>query len=817
MLRDLRFAIRSLFREKGYSAMVVLTLAVCIAANVAAYAIVNCVLLKPLPVPNARRIVLISNQYPAAGATDSENSAGGDYYDRLQAVHALSRQAMFQERKGTLSIEHSPQQISGMAVTPSFFGVIGMNPARGRAFTTEEGEIGAEYKVILSDALWHSLFGASPNAIGQDVRINGRAYRVVGIMPKGFNFVNPDIRYWIPLAFTQEQKTQHHNNNWDNIGLLAPGATIQQVQSQVDALNAANLDRFPQFRQLLINARFHSTVEPLQSMVIKDVAGSLYLLWGGAALVLLIGAVNLINVAVARWTTRRKEFATRLALGGSRTQLLQRILAETLAISVAGGAAGILLAAALPSLLATLDLNRFPRASEVHVDPGACLIAGAMSILVGLLMAVVPYYGLLRLPVSGALHEDGRTRTTGTRTRGLRQLLVGAEIGLAFVLLAGAGLLLASFRNLLAVDTGFTADRVVTGTTSFPSSRYADDAALRAAVARELEAVRRAPGVLSAGATTTIPFGGNYSDSVILAEGYPMRPGESVISPQRIEITPGYMETMKIGLIRGRYFDERDSDKALPVVIVDEKLAKHFWPKQNPLGRRMFQPQDPNDLLKTDEHTKWMTVVGVVRTTRIRDLAGGGNIVGAYYYPYAQSPDRTLTIAIRSSAATSEVERQLRSAINQVDPEQAVFDLHSMTDRAALSVSSRRTALMLAVGFGAIALLLAAIGIYGVLAYLVAQRRREIGIRMALGSTTGGIARLVLGEGLRLAGGGLVVGFLGFVALKKIIASQIYGIGALDPVVIGSVAALLALIALAACLLPARRAAAVNPAIVLTE
>ena len=817
MLRDFRFAIRSLFREKGYSTMVVLTLAVCIAANVGAYAIVDCVLLKPLPVPNARRIVLIANKYPGAGASDGDNSAAGDYYDRLQSIHALSRQAMFQERKGTLSIEHSPQQISGMAVTPSFFGVIGTNPARGRAFSAEEGEIGADSKVILSDALWNTLFGASPKAIGQDVRINGQPFTVVGIMPKGFNFVNADIRYWIPLAFTPEQKSQYHNNNWINIGLLAPGASIQQVQSQVDALNAANLDRFPQFRQLLINAGFHSTVEPLQSMVIKDVAGSLYLLWGGAALVLLIGAVNLTNVAVARWTTRRKEFATRLALGGSRPQLLQRILAETLAISAAGGGAGILLGAAFPRLLATLDLNRFPRASEVHIDLAASLIAGTMSILVGLLMAVIPYYGLLRLPVSGALHEDGRTRTTGTRTRGLRQLLVGAEIGVAFVLLSGAGLLLASFRNLLAVDTGFTADRVVTGTTSLPSSRYSSDIVLRTAVERELEAVRRSPGVISAGATTTIPFGGNYSDSVIMAEGYPMRPGESVISPQRISITPGYMETMKIGLIRGRYFDQRDDDKAPPVLIVDERLAKHFWPNQNPLGRRMFQPQDPNDLLKTDEHTKWLTVVGVVRTTRIRDLAGGGNSVGAYYYPYAQDLDHTLTIAIRSTAGTSEVERSLRSAISQIDPEQAVFDLHSMTDRAALSVSSRRTALMLAVGFGAIALLLAAIGIYGVLGHLVAQRRREIGIRMALGSTTGGIARLVLGEGLRLAAAGLIVGFLGFVALKKIIAGQIYGIAALDPVVIGSVAALLGLIALTACLIPARRAAAVNPAIVLTE
>ena len=523
MLRELRYALRSLLREKGYAATVLLTLAVCIAANVAAYAIVRCVLLKPLPVPNAARIVLISNQYPKAGVKDNDDSAAADYYERLKAVPALSREAMFQSRKGTLSLERSPRQIPGMAVTPSFFGLVGVNPARGRAFTPEEGEIGAERKVILSDALWHSLFAASPGALGEDVRIDGRPYTVVGIMPAGFNFVDPDTRYWVPLAFTAQQKSQHHNNNWHDIGLLAPGATIRQVQSQVDALNAANLDRFPQFKQLLINAGYYSTVQPLQALVIKDVGSSLWLLQAGALLVLLIGAVNLINVAVARWTARRKEIATRLALGGSRFQLLSRILAESMIVSLAACAAGIGAAAALPRILTALDLDRFPRAGEVHVDLAAIAVAIAMSLLVAVLMAIVPLFGLLRLPVSAALREEGRSGTSGVRTRLLRRLLVGAEIAFAFVLLAGAGLLLASFRNLLAVDPGFTADRVVTGTTSLPSSHYPDNKALVAATAREMEAIRRMPGVASAGITSSIPFGDSHSDSVILAEGYAMR------------------------------------------------------------------------------------------------------------------------------------------------------------------------------------------------------------------------------------------------------------------------------------------------------
>jgi predicted permease len=444
-----------------------------------------------------------------------------------------------------------------------------------------------------------------------------------------------------------------------------------------------------------------------------------------------------------------------------------------------------------------------------------------MSLLVSILMAVLPLSGLLRLPVSGALREEGRSGTTGVRTSLLRRLLVGAEIAFAFVLLTGAGLLLASFRNLLAVDPGFAAEHVFTGTTSLPAARYPDDKAIVAATTREIEAVRRIPGVASAGMASSIPFGGNYSDSVIFAEGYTMRPGESVISPQHVTITPGYMETMKIRLLRGRLFDERDREGSLPVILVDEELARHFWPGQNAVGRRMYQPQDPSDLLKTDEHTHWLTVVGVVRSVRMRDLAGDGGLVGAYYFPWAQGPARTFTFAIRTSSAAPGVEegieRSLASAISRIDPEQAVFDLHTMTDRAALSVSSRRTALMLAIGFGAVAVLLAGIGVYGVLAYTVAQRRREIGIRIALGSTTAGVVRLILTDGVRLTAGGLLAGILGFAALNKTVSSQVYGIGALDPEVIAVVAVLLGLTALTACLIPARKAAKVHPANVLSE
>jgi predicted permease len=734
----------------------------------------------------------------------------------------LRAQAMFRSDKETLSLESTPQQMTGMAVTPSFFAVLGTNPARGRAFTSEEGEIGGEMKVILSDSLWHSLYGGADNVLGQQVRLSGRSFTVVGVMPPGFNFIDPEARFWIPLAFSASAKTTRHNNNWHNIGRLAPGATVAQVQAQVDAINAANLDRFPQFRELLINAGFHSVVRPVREMVVKDVAGSLYLLWGGAVLVLAIGAVNLANVAVARWTTRRREVATRLALGGSRTQLLRQFLSESILISVAGGFMGILLAYALLRALAAMGLNHFPRAAEVHLDTTTVAIALALSLLVGLTIGVAPLSGLIRLPVSSVLHEDSRTRTSGLRARGSRQALVGAEIGFAFVLLTGAVMLLTSFRNLLSVDPGFHADRVVTASISIPRSRYPDDNSLRTFLTRALDEFRRSPGVVSVGATTVIPFGGNYSDSVIFAEGYAMKPGESVVSPMRSSVTPGYMESLKIPLLRGRYINDGDTETSERVVVVDENLARRFWPGRDPIGQRMYQPNNPNDLMKTDGNTQWLKVVGVVRTIKFEDLSGSAEHPGAYYFAFRQSPERNYTFAIRvagadSDAASDRVERLLRSGVSRLDPELTIFDTHTLGERAELSVASRRTAVMLAMGFSLVALLLSAIGIYGVLAYLVTQRRREIGIRIALGSTSGGVLRMILREGFTLVGGGLLAGLIAFAILQRAMASQVYGVHPLNPVVIGSAAGVLGIVAFAACLAPARRATRVNPAIVLSE
>jgi predicted permease len=815
LFRDVRLALRANLRDKGFAATVVLTLMVCIAANTLTFAVVNSVLLRPLPVPDAGDIVLMANRYPKAGVIDSNQSGPGDWVDRQKGVTGLSDQALFRDRNQTLDLNGTPTRTPGMAVTPSFFGLVKTQPALGRAFTAEEGELGSERKVILSHGLWQQLYAGRRDVIGQELRLSGRPYVIVGVMPPNFNFVNAETRLWVPLAFSAEEKQGHHSNNYNNVGRLKPGVTIAQVQAQVDAINRANLEKLPELREALINAGFYTAVEPLRHMVVRDVEAVLYLLWGAALLVLLIGGLNVANLALARLASRRKEVATRLALGATRAQLTRQSIVESLVVTFAGGVAGIAVAYGLLPTLAAAGIDRFPRAGEVRIDAAVAAISLALALAVGLAMGLLPVANLFRTSLSNALREDNRTGTSGAGTRRMRQLLVAAEVGFAFVLLVGAGLLLTSFRNLLNVNPGFSSAGVLTATTSLPGVRYPGGAEQRAMMKRLLPAVRQLPGVVAVGATNTIPLSGVNNDSVIFAEGYVMRPGESVISPSQVRVTPGYFTAMGMSIVRGRDFSERDHETAEPSIIVDEQLARHFWPNRDPIGQRMYNPGSAAKLTP-DANTRWMRVVGVVRSIRLQDLAAGHG-VGAYYYAFDQDPTGTFTLAVKTAPGAPDLSRSLRAEIARIDPQLALFDVRTMTERAELSLSSRRTSMTLALTFGALALFLSAIGIYGVLAYLVAQRRREIGIRVALGSSASQVVHLVLKEGFVLVGAGLAAGLIGATAMQRAIANEIYGVKPLDHSVIAMVVATLAAISLIACVLPARRALQVDPAIVLTE
>lgn len=816
LIREFKHGGRSLLRSKGYAAGVTVTLAACIGVNVAIFAIVNSVLLRPLPVPDAQAIVLMSNQYPKAGVGNLDTSSSGDYYDRLEKVTALGEQAEFRFINQTLAVNGVAERERTMSATPSLFPLLQVAPLFGRTFTADEGEVGSEQKVLLSYGLWQQMYGGNRNILGQPLRLSNVPFTIVGVMPRGFTFIDPAVQLWIPAAFSAEDKTVHHSNNWHNIGRLRPGATLQQVQAQVDALNAANLEKFPQMKAVLINAGFHTVVEPLKTMVVKDVKAPLHLLWAGAIFVLLIGILNVANLAVARLSLRRREIATRLALGAGRGDLMWQFAVENLILATTSAVCGVLLGVALLRGIDAIGLNHFPRTYEVGINGQVATYTLLLALSTGILIGGLSLAGLSLKRFHSVLRDDDRTSSAGTKTRRMRQGLVVAQIGFAFALLVGAGLLLASFRKLLRVNPGYRTDGIVTASIDAPGTKYPDAAQLNLLMNRSLDAVRRVPGVRSAGASTTIPLGGNYNDSVILAEGYVMKAGESVVSPLQLSITPGYLETMGIPLLKGRYLQESD-DKAAPrVMLVDEALAARFWPNQDAVGRRMYEP-DGRDLMKIGPDTIWYTVVGVVRSTRLQDLSGKGNPGGAYYFPYAQSSANNYSIAVRTNGDDAQMAQAIRAQIATVDPELALFDVRTMAQAAELSLSARRTSMLLAVGFGGLALFLAAIGIYAVLAYLVTQRRREIGIRVALGSSRSGVVKLVLREGMALVAVGLILGITASVSLRSVVKSEIYGVMPLDPLVIGMVIAVFALVALCACILPARRAMKLDPVSVLSE
>jgi putative ABC transport system permease protein len=816
-MNDLRVGLRLLWKDKAFTVTAALTLALCIGANTALFSVVHHVLLRPLPFPDSDRIVLMANQYPGAGVDTGGNSGAPDYYDRLRETNVYDEQAMYNTNDVSVDQNGIPTRVRIMNVTPSFFRLLQTAPRLGRTFTDPEGEIGSESKLVLSYALWQSAFGGDPSIVGHDARVDGQPYSIVGVMPRGFTFIDDKVMLWRPLAFTPQRKTQRHANNWRNIGRLKRGATVAQAQAQIDALNAANLDRFPQYKQLLINARFHTTVDPLQDYLVRDVKPTLFLMWGGAIFVLLIGCVNVANLVLVRSRARMKELATRLALGAGRARVARQLVVESVVLTMGSAIAGLAVGFVTLRLLGALSIRDLPRGYEIRMDGAVIAYTLAVAAVIGFALGLIPALGALPANLTTVLREEGRSSTTGRGARTLRRALVVAQVAFAFVLLIGAGLLFASFRRVLAVDPGFESNGVLTASITLPRTRYRDNPALIAFADEALRRIRALPGVVAAGATDTIPFGANHSDSVILAEGYQMSPGESVISPSQVDVTPGYFEAMRAKLVRGRFFDQRDAGDAQKVVIVDEKLARRFWPSQDPIGRRMYLPQDINNLVAITPRTVFLTVVGVVHDLKLAGLVQGNGEVGAYYFPMTQDNSRLLTFAVRTANDPAALAGSLHGVIESLDRELPVYDMQTMEERTERSLITRRSPLMLSLSFGAIALFLSAIGVYGVLAYLVTQRRKEIGIRIALGSSARSIFELVLREGLGLIAGGLVLGGIGAFALRRSLQSQLFGVSATDPMILAAVTAILAAVAILACALPARRATRIDPIVALAE
>ncbi len=818
MLSDIRHALRLLIKDRSFTVTVLLTLAVCIGANTAIFSVVQSVVLRPLPVPDADRLVLVLNSYPNAGAPRAA-TAVPDYFDRLDGVDTLEDMALFRRTGATLGADTGAQRLVSVVGTPSFFTLMGATPLAGSLFSEADAQAGAPRRVLLGEGFWRRQFGADPALVGREIRLNGAVHVVAGVLPDSFTVLWNDIDVWLPTQFTADDKglNSRHSNNWTMVGRLKAGATLPQVQAQLDAINAANDERFPQFRQILKDAGYRTDAFMLQADLVRDLRPVLYLLWGGVGFVLLIGCVNIANLVMVRASGRAREMATRHAIGATFGRLSRQMLSETLLLSLVGGGLGIVLGWWALSAVPTLGLDELPRGHEISMDLVSVAVALGLTLIVGLLIGAVPVLRLQRMNINNSLRDEGRGGTVSRRTSLVRQALATAQVALAFVLLIGAGLMAASFREVLKITPGFTPEGVVTAQISLPASAYPDTASLSAASARLLEAARSIAGVEHAGLTSSLPMSGDYSDSVIFAEGYVAKPGESLISPSQQSVSDGYFEAMQTRVVKGRAFTASDTLDAPLAIIVDTRLAEKFWPGQDPIGRRMYRPTSMENPLAITPETQFFNVVGVVEEVQNRGLATGFQPVGAYYWAQSQLPDRGVALALRTKTSPESVVNSLRAKVAEINPEIPVHSVFTMMELMDQTLVGRRVPMLLAGAFALVALFLSAVGVYGVLAYQVAQRSREIGIRMALGSTARDVFRLVLGDGLRIAAAGLAIGLAGTYFVGRAMQSLLYEVAPHDPTVIGVVSLLLTLVAVAATLIPARRAARVNPLTALTQ
>jgi predicted permease len=818
--QDVLYAFRVLAKNRAYSAAVILTLAVCLGANTAIFTVVRSVLLRPLPYPDSHRVVSLYDGFPGAGVERAGTSIP-NYGERRAMTDVFSSAALFQQQGYKIGQGTRAENVAGMNVTPSFFEVLGTTAARGRLFLEAEGTPGRNKVVLLSHTFAARQAGGVEAAVGRQLRMDDEVYEVVGVLPETFFFLNPETRVFVPLAFEPVDFTEDRrwSQNHELLARLAPGVTLERAQARMDAHNATVAEKAGPLKDTVLRAGYMTRVQPMADDLVRNVRAALQMLWGGVLFVVLIAAVNIANLALVRTNGRIKELATRTAVGAPHSRIARQLITEATVLTLAGAALGLLLGYGSLGAMEWIGFNDLPRAHEVRIDAMVLAMTLAPAVLLGIVVGGAPALQLARMNLSGVLREEGRSGTAGRTSGYLRRSLVVAQVALAFVLVVGSGLLLASFQRLLAVSPGFEPSHVLTGRVGLAGPRYPNDAARRAYVERALARVRALPGIESAGVTSYLPFSLDSSSSVIIPEGYAPKAGESVVSPNQLYVSTGYLETLKVPLEKGRFFTSSDTADAPRVVIIDSKLAARFWPNQDPVGRRMYLPDKPEDIQSPGATVTWLQVVGVVGSVKLRGLEEGENTrVGAYYQVYAQNASRSeVSWAIRAGADVASTRASIQRALAEIDPEIPLTDVFEMSSRIERSLNPRRAPMLLSLGFGAVALMLAAIGMYGVLAYHVGQRTREIGIRMALGSDAAAILRLILNEAAFLVMLGLAAGFAGAIALRGAIAAQLYGVGALDPLVMAGAVAILAVTSLVACLGPARRAVHVSPLVALSR
>ena len=781
LMHDIRYGFRMLWKNPGFTLIAVLALALGIGANTAIFSVVNAVLLRPLPYKDADRLVYIGLSLP-------------DYRDVEESNQVFDGMAVFASNQYNLTGTENAEQVLGAVVSTNFFPLLG-TAQLGRTFSAADDR---EPLAVISYDLWQRRFGGQQDVLGKTLGLSGKPHTIVGVMPPEFQFPNSQFKVWVPLGSAMEATPEQAQNRqlriFRSIAHLKPGVTLAQAQADVDAISNRLQQQYPD-----TNAGVRLRVVSIYERLVGDVRPALLIILGTVGLILLIACANVANLLLARTTAREREIAIRSALGAGRWRVVRQLLTESVLLASIGGALGILLAAWSIDLLPMLGAQDIPRADAIRIDLPVLLFTTGASLLTGLLFGLAPALQALKVNLNESLKEGGRDGIGGSRGRRLRGVLVVAEVALAVVVLIGAGLLIKSFSRLLNVNAGFKTENLLTMNVNL--SNFKEPQKRTALVNQLLEQIKRIPGVERVGGATGLPPQTPQRATNFEVEGLPnLNPDES--GSYFIAATPDYFRALETPLTAGRAFDEHDTETSAPVVIINQSLARRLFPNSSAVGRRL-------KLVNPEQTPDWREIVGVVGDIKYSGLDDPGE--SAIYTPFAQTPFLWSYFMVRTNSSPMNVSASLQRAVSAVDENLTAARIKPMDQLVSETVAQPRfNALLLGI-FAALALVLAAVGIYGVISYTVAQRTREIGIRMALGAQGKDVLKLVVGQGMTLALIGVATGLAAAFALTRLMASLLFNVSATDPVTFVLIALLLALVALLACYIPARRAMRVDP------
>jgi len=800
--QNIRYGLRMLARSPGFTAVAVLTLALGIGANTAIFSVVNAVLLRPLPYKDPDRLVRIWETRPGQAFPRTVISQG-EYLTWREQARSFEQLAIIDYPGFSLSDGGEPEQTPGAVVTTNFFEMLGIAPALGRSFAAGEGGPGHERVAILSYALWQRHFGGAANALGKTIHVDGKPYTVIGVMPRGFGFGGPtDI--WVPFEFAADEENRWSSHYLEAYGRLRPGVSMQQAESELNSI-ARNLQQ----QRPLTNTGHGAALDTLQDFVVGNVRQGLLALLGTVGLVLLIACVNVANLQLSRAAARRKEMAIRTALGASRRRVIGQLLGESMLLAIAGGVLGFLCAVWGVGFLVKLTNDVLPLTNEIRIDGAVLGFTLALSLFTGIILGLVPAFQASRVAPSETLKESGWGLAHASHRR--MYALVTAEIGLALVVLVGAGLLTKSFVRLRQVNLGFNPQHLLTMNISLSGSGYMTTPQEDAFYGQLIERLESLPGVRSVAAVDNLPLGGSNNSGTFTVEGRPPEPPGHRPSADRRVVTPRYFEAMGIPLLRGREFNGSDRAGSPLVGMINETLARRFFPGQDPVGKRLRRGGP-------EANGAWLEIVGVVGDVRDRmpRTEPRPEIYLAYsQFPYPADQLAYMTLVIRSAGDPAQLTDAARAQVRAISKEPTIAQILPMENTVAGALGPERLPMFLFGGFAVVALVLATVGIYGVVAYSVVQRTHEIGIRMALGAQPRDVLRLVVAQGLRPAVLGVGLGLAAAFVSARAIASMLFGVSPADAMTFAAVAVLLLGVALFACWVPARRAMRVDPMVAL--